>query len=312
MLEKIPCRKAIGEKILELAEKDENIVVITSDARGSATIAEFPKIFPERFVEVGIAEQSAVGIATGLALCGKKPFVFGPACFYSARSLEQVKNDVAYTDANVKIIAVSGGVSYGPLGSTHHSFHDIAVMRAIPNIVVILPCDATEASHLLERLVELEKPVYLRVGRQPVPIVYKDERVFEIGRSITLMEGGDITIIATGETVWHALEAAKALRREDINPRVIDMHTVKPLDEEAVFKAARETGKIITVEEHSIFGGLGGAVSEFVSQNFPVPVRILGIPDEYPVTGRQEEVYKHYGLDAEGIYKAVMKMLGRI
>jgi len=312
MSKKVPCRKAIGKKILELAEKDESIVVLTSDARGSASIAEFPERFPDRFVEVGIAEQSAVGIAAGLALCGKKPFVFGPACFYSARSLEQVKNDVAYTDANVKIIAVSGGVSYGPLGSTHHSFHDIAVMRAIPNIMIILPCDAIEASCLLEKLVEVEKPVYLRVGRQPVPLIYGSEQDFEIGRSITLMEGEDLTIIATGETVWHALEAAKALKRENVNPRVIDMHTVKPLDEEAVFKAARETGRIITVEEHSIFGGLGGAISEFVSQNFPVPVKILGIPDEYPVTGRQEEVYKHYGLDAEGIYKAAMKMLGRI
>jgi len=304
-------RKGIGEEILRLARQDRDIVVITSDARGSASIVDFPKLFPERFVEVGIAEQSAVGIAAGLALSGKKPFVFGPACFYSARSLEQIKNDIAYTNANVKIIAVSGGVSYGALGSTHHSLHDIAAMRAIPNINVILPCDVTEAVLLLQSLVNEKTPTYMRIGRNPVPVVYKKEREFKVGKAITLMNGSDVTIIATGELVWNALKAGQELEKEGIRARVIDSHTIKPLDGETVLKAARETGRIITVEEHSAFGGLGGAVSELVSQNCPALMRILGIPDKYPVTGNQEEVYKHYGLDAKGICKTALEMLGR-
>jgi len=304
-------RKGIGEEILKLADQDRDIVIITSDARGSASIVDFPKLFPERFVEVGIAEQSAVGIAAGLALSGKKPFIFGPACFYSARSLEQIKNDIAYTNANVKIIAVSGGVSYGALGSTHHSLHDIAAMRAIPNINVILPCDVTEAVLLLKSLVNEKTPAYMRIGRNPVPVIYKEEREFRVGKAITLMNGSDVTIIATGELVWNALKAGQELEKEGIKARVIDSHTVKPLDEKTILKAARETGRIITVEEHSVFGGLGGAVSEFVSQNCPALMKILGIPDEYPVTGNQGEVYKHYDLDAEGIYRAALEMLGK-
>ncbi|MDI3473417.1 MAG: transketolase [Thermotogaceae bacterium] len=305
---KIAIRRAIGEKIIELAKDDKNIVIVTSDARGSAAISEFFEIFPERSIEVGIAEQSAVGVAAGLALSGKKPFVFGPACFYSARSLEQIKNDVAYTNANVKIVAVSGGVSYGPLGSTHHSLHDIAVMRSISNLHVILPSDAIEAIALLEKLLSDSTPTYMRVGRNPV-LVFHDQdeqkKIFEIGKAINLKKGNDLSIIATGEIVWNVMEASKMLENEGIEARVIELHTVKPLDEEEVYKAAKETGLIVTVEEHNIFGGLGGAIAEFVSQNIPVPVKILGIPDEYPVTGKQEEVLKHYGLDSKGIFVTV-------
>jgi len=304
---KVALRKTIGERLLELAKQDEKIVVVTSDARGSAAIADFFKVFPERSIEVGIAEQTAAGVAAGLALCGKKAWVFGPACFYSARNLEQIKNDIAYSDANVKIVAVSGGVSYGPLGSTHHALHDVAVMRAIPNLKVLLPSDAVLAAAILEQLLKDEKPVYMRTGRNPVPVIYSRDEKFEVGRAITLKEGNDITIIATGEVVWRALEAAKILEKEGISARVIDMFTVKPLDEEAVFGAARETGRIVTVEEHSIFGGLGGAVAEFLSQNLPTPMKILGIPDEYPVTGTQDEVLKHYGLAPEGIAKTVLE-----
>lgn len=302
-------RFAIAEKLLELSKNDEKIIVVTSDSRGSAAVSDFFANFPERAVEVGIAEQSAIGIAAGLALSGKKPWVFGPACFYSARSLEQIKNDVAYTGANVKIVGVSGGVSYGPLGSTHHTLHDIAVMRAIPNLWVILPSDAVSAAIITEKLVKLNQPVYIRVGRNPVPIIHTVADELEIGKASVLREGKDVSIVATGEVAWRALEAAKLLDKEGVSAQVIEMHTIKPLDYETVFQAARKTGRIVTIEEHSIFGGLGSAIAEFVSQTIPIPLRILGIPDEYPVTGTQEDVLRHYKLDPIDLCKAILEWL---
>jgi len=298
------------DTLLELAKKDKDIVVLTSDARGSVTLTDFAEQLPEQFVEVGIAEQNSVGIGAGLATCGKKPFVCGPACFLSARSLEQVKVDVAYTHTNVKIIGVSGGVSYGALGASHHSLHDIAVMRAFPGMTVIIPSDARQTKKMTEALVNFEGPVYVRMGRNAVPDVYKDDNfAFEIGKSITLLEGNDISIIASGETVRYALDAGLILKEKGINARVIDMHTLKPLDEKAVLDAAKETGHIITVEEHSIFGGLGSAVCQIVSENNPVPVKVIGIPDETTVTGTSREVFKHYGITGENISKIAIDML---
>ena len=306
----IPCRKIFTDTILEYALKDKNIVAITSDARGSVTLNEFADTLPHQFVEVGIAEQNLVGIGAGLAACGKKAFVCAPACFLSARSLEQIKVDVAYSNTNVKIIGVSGGVSYGPLGSTHHSLHDIAVMRAIPGILVLLPCDIFQTRKMIEALIEYGGPAYVRMGRNPVPNVYTKENVpFTIGKSNIVMEGEDLTIIGTGETVNHALDAALMLKQKNVTAKVIDMHTIKPLDTEAILKAAKETGRIVTVEEHSINGGLGAAISEFVVQNCPVPMNIIGIPDEPVVTGTSEEVFIHYGIDAKGIYNKVIKIL---
>lgn len=310
MTNPIPCRKMFTDTLLELAKKDKDIVVLTSDARGSVTLTDFAEQLPEQFVEVGIAEQNSVGIGAGLATCGKKPFVCGPACFLSARSLEQVKVDVAYTHTNVKIIGVSGGVSYGALGASHHSLHDIAVMRAFPGMTVIIPSDARQTKKMTEALVNFEGPVYVRMGRNAVPDVYKDDNfAFEIGKSITLLEGNDISIIASGETVRYALDAGLILKEKGINARVIDMHTLKPLDEKAVLDAAKETGHIITVEEHSIFGGLGSAVCQIVSENNPVPVKVIGIPDETTVTGTSREVFKHYGITGENISKIAIDML---
>ena len=308
----IPCRKAFTDTLLECALKDKSIVAVTSDARGSVTLDKFAETLPEQFVEVGIAEQDLVGSAAGLATCGKKVFVCAPACFLSARSLEQIKVDVAYSNTNVKIVGVSGGVSYGSLGYTHHSLHDISVMRSIPGITILLPCDIYQTRKMTEFMAKTEGPVYMRMGRGPVPNVYsQDNAPFEVGKANILLEGDDITIIGTGETVRHALDAGLMLREKNVNARVIDMHTVKPLDTEAILSAAKETGRIITVEEHSIYGGLGAAVSEFVVQNCPVPVKILGLPDEPVITGTSQEVFKYYGIDGEGISRAALEMIYR-
>jgi len=296
--------------LLELAREDSDVIAITSDARGSVTLGDFAIQLPQQFVEVGIAEQNEVSIAAGLATCGKKPFVCAPASFLSARSLEQIKIDVAYSNTNVKIIGVSGGVSYGPLGSSHHSLHDIAVMRAIPGISVILPCDIHQTRKMTEALVDYVGPVYVRMGRSAVSDVYtKNDAPFDIGKANIIIEGKDMTIIGTGETVKIALEVGILLNERGISARIIDMHTIKPLDKEVIIKAAKETRHIITIEEHSIYGGLGGAVSEQVVQNFPVSMRIIGIPDEPAITGTSSEIFKHYGLTADNIVNIAVKML---
>lgn len=304
------CRKAFTNTILNKAQDDKDIVVITSDAKGSVTLNEFCAKLPDQFIEVGIAEQNAVSTAAGLSLCGKKPFVCGPACFYSSRSYEQLKVDAAYTKTNVKVIGVSGGVSYGALGTTHHSTQDIAAVRALPDMTIILPCDAAQTRVMTDSLVNYDGPVYVRMGRAAVPSVYEDDNIpFSIGKANTLLDGNDITIIATGEMVYYAFEAGKNLRKLDISARVIDMHTIKPLDKDAIIDAARNTKAIITVEEHNVLGGLGGSVAEVISQNYPVRMSILGIPDENAVSGKSTDVFAHYGLDAEGITKTAKKLL---
>ena len=302
----IACRKAFTSKLLELAKKDKDIIAVTTDARGSVTLNDFASQLPEQLVECGIAEQDAVGISAGLAHSGKKVFCCGPACFYVARALEQVKVDMAYSKNPVTVLGVSGGVAYGALGATHHSLHDIAVLRCFPGMNVFLPCDARQTEQLVEKLVDFPEPAYVRVGRAGVPEVYEnDDYSFEIGKANMLMDGKDMTIIAAGETVWHAFEAGKQLKEKGISARVLDCSSIKPFDTEAVLKAAAETGKIITVEEHSRFGGLGGIVVETIAEN-PVPVKILGIPDENVIHGTNKEIFHHYGLDAEGIVKAAM------
>ncbi len=311
MTSTIACRKMFTDTLLEFAKKDKDIVAVTTDARGSVTLDKFAEELPEQFVEIGIAEQNSVGIGAGLATCNKKPFVCGPACFLSARSLEQVKIDVAYTHTNVKIIGVSGGVSYGALGTSHHSLQDIAVMRAIPGIAVVLPCDIYQTRKLVEMLVKYEGPVYVRMGRNAVPNVYTDDNApFQLGLANVLMDGKDITIIGTGETVRVALDAGDFLKEKGISARVIDMHTLKPLDEKILLEAATETGRIITIEEHNVHGGLGAAVAEVLAQNKPVPMKILGIPDEPTVSGTSAEVFKHYGLTSKNVAEIARKMVG--
>lgn len=309
-MNKISNRQVICDTLMELAKEDKDIMVLTCDSRGSASMGSFANEYPEQFVEVGIAEQDSVGIAAGLATCGKKPYVASPACFLSMRSVEQIKVDVAYSKTNVKLIGISGGVSYGALGMTHHSLQDIAVIRAIPDIAVLLPADRFETKKMIEALQSYNKPAYIRIGRNPVEDVYKNENFeFKIGKANMLHEGNDITIIATGETVKAAVDASNELEAKGIGCRVLSMHTIKPLDEEAIIKAAKETKGIITIEEHSVHGGLGAAVSEVVCQNAPTKMRILAIADEAPITGNTKEVFNYYGLTAENLVNVAQEIL---
>lgn len=302
-------RKAITETLLELGRADKRIFALATDSRGSVTLGDFVKELPNQFVECGIAEQDAVGIAAGLACTGMIPFVCGPASFYSTRSAEQIKVDVAYSHTNVKIIGVSGGVSYGALGGTHHAVQDIALMRAIPGLQVILPADANSAAQMTRVLSKSREPAYVRVGRGDVEDIYPADVPFEIGKAIRLRDGQDAAVIACGEMVAPAMHACDALAAEGIRVKLFDMHTIKPLDTQAVAEAAA-TGFVVTVEEHSVYGGLGGAVSEFLSQNAPVRMKILGLPDETLYSGTNKQVFEHYGLTDEGIAEIIRK--GRI
>lgn len=302
------CRKAFTETLLEIAKTDENIWALATDSRGSVTLTDFAKELPGQFVECGIAEQDAVGIAAGLTLEGKTAFVCGPASFYATRSAEQVKVDVAYSHRDVKVIGVSGGVSYGALGGTHHAVQDIAFMRAVPNLQVFIPADAAQAAAMTKALAYSGEPAYVRMGRGDVKDVYTGECPFEIGKANVLKNGNKAAIIACGEMVYPSLKAAEILADEGIDVTVIDMHTIKPLDESAIIEAAK-TGLIATVEEHSVKGGLGGAVAEVVCEKCPVKMKILGLPDETLYSGTNKEVFEHYGLTAEGIAASIREAL---
>lgn len=291
------CRHAFTATLLEEAQANPSIFAVTSDAKGSVTLGNFEKALPGQFVEIGIAEQNAVGIGAGLARSGKRVFVCGPASFYSARSAEQVKNDVAYANVDVKIVGVSGGVSYGALGSTHHSLHDVALYRAIPNLSIIIPADVHQTEAATAHLARSAGPAYMRLGRAAVPDIYgSTEDAFQFGRANRLAEGADCTIVACGETVYHVLQAQKLLRERGVHCTVLDMPTIKPLDRDAVVQAAQSTGRVVTVEEHSIFGGLGSAVAELLGQECPVPIRVFGFPDEFVPAGESPELYDYYGL----------------
>lgn len=307
----IPNRQVICETLLELAKTDRDIIVLASDSRGSASMAPFAEAYPEQFVETGIAEQNIVGIAAGLAHSGKKSFVTSPACFLSMRSIEQVKVDVAYSATNVKLIGISGGISYGALGMSHHSVQDLAVARAIPGLAVMMPADRHETKKMIEALVEYDGGVYVRIGRNPVEDSYESRNYeFVIGKAVSMREGQDITLIAVGETVRVALDSAELLQQDGVSCRVINMHTIKPLDEEIIRKAALETGRIITIEEHSVYGGLGAAVAEVVVQSHPVPMRIVGIPDEPAIAGKTAEVFEHYGISTSNIRRLALDLMG--
>jgi transketolase len=310
MTPSITCRKMFVDTLFELAKKDRNIIAIATDSRGSVGLEKIVEGLPDQFVDVGIAEQNAIGIGAGLAKCGKKVFVCGPSCFQTARACEQIKVDIAYCQSNVKVVGVSGGISYGALGSSHHSVHDIALIRTMPGMTVILPSDIHQTRKMTEALVDYVGPVYVRFGRDPVPDVYEEGSApFEIGKANVVMQGSDITIIGTGETVRIGLDAAILLGEKGIRARVIDLHTIKPLDVETIIQAARETRGIITAEDHSIYGGLGGTVSEVVVQHCAVPMKIIGVPDEPAITGTQAQIFKHYGVTAENIAQVAAKMV---
>lgn len=304
-MEKETCRGAFSKAILERAREDQDIVVVCTDSRGSASLGTYPEELPEQFVEMGIAEQNAVSVAAGLAAAGKKVYAIGPASFYSMRSAEQVKVDVAYSHNNVKIVGISGGISYGALGATHHSLQDIALMRAIPDLQVEIPSDGEMMRGILDQMLATEKPAYIRLGRGAVPTIYGKEQFFQIGKAIRWFQGTDAAIIACGQMVYRAIEAARQLREEGIEISVWDMHTIKPIDEEAVLTAARECGRILTLEEHSVYGGLGGAVAEIIGEQHPVPLKIEGIPDRDLPNGEDTEVFAYLDMDTKGIVKKI-------
>ncbi len=305
-----PNLDAFAETLQELAESDRRVLAVTSDSRGSGRLGPFAAALPHRIVEVGIAEQNLVGIAAGLASSGKVVFAVSPACFLTARALEQIKNDVAYADNAVTLVGISAGVSYGALGSTHHSLHDLAALRAIHNVDLVVPADNFETRQAVRAAAAAEHPVYLRFGKLPMLDMHDGSARFEIGKAILLRDGRDVAFLASGETVVHARLAAELLQGEGLSCRVLSMHTVKPLDAEAVLRAGRECRAMITVEEHLVHGGLGEACAAVLLQGAAAPrLKIVGIPHEYTVTGSQADIFRHYGITMEGLAGTARRLL---
>ena len=309
-MNKTPNRAVMCEVLKEAAAKDPDVVVLCSDSRGSASLTSFAEAFPDQFVEVGIAEQNLVSIAAGLASCGKKAFAASPASFITTRSYEQCKVDCAYSGTNVKLIGISGGVSYGALGMTHHSAQDIAAMSAIPGMRVYLPSDRHQTRKLFEALLQDRQTAYIRLGRNPVEDVYEENNIpFEMNRATVLAEGTDVLLVACGEMVKPVQDAVKLLREAGISAGALDMYCVKPLDTESLLKAARGKKLIVTAEEHAPFGGLGSMVAQAVSTHDPRRVLCLALPDAPVITGTSREVFDYYGLSAKGIADTVKKAL---
>lgn len=310
-MSKIPNRQAICNVLCRAAETNKDITVLCSDSRGSSSMTDFFKRFPEQSVEIGIAEQNLVSIGAGLALCGKKVFAASPACFLASRSYEQVKVDVAYNNTDVKLIGVSGGVSYGALGATHHSLQDIAAFCALPDMRVYLPCDAYQTERLTEELLKDDKPAYIRVSRTSSPDIYDENAAFVLNKAHSFGKIGEceVALIACGEMVYNALHAQKILNDRGISASVTDMYCLKPFDDEAVISAVKNAKLVVTVEEHSPFGGLGALTSQVISTNCPKRTIFLSLPDGHITAGTNAQIFKHYGLDGTGIAKAVTEAL---
>ncbi len=303
--------EVFAQTLEELAAADKDIIVVTSDSRGSGKLGPYGQKYPKQIVEIGIAEQNLVGVAAGLASAGKKVFAVSPACFLTARSLEQIKNDIAYSDNPVKAIGISAGVSYGALGSTHHSLHDFAVLRAVNNIIIAAPADNYETAEAIKLAAKTNHPIYLRFGKKVMPALPANDAPFEFGKGRIVKDGADVALIGTGETVYPALKAAEILEKEHgISALVVSMHTIKPLDYDLLADITRRCKAIVTIEEHSVNGGLGEACASFLLQHKAyMPFKILGIPDEYTVTGSQTEIFAHYGLTDKGIAKEAIALL---
>lgn len=302
-------RQAICDVLLREAEKDRDIVVLCSDSRGSASLGEFAKKYPEQFVEVGIAEQNLVSVAAGLAACGKKAFAASPASFLSTRSYEQAKIDVAYSNTNVTLIGISGGISYGALGMSHHSCQDIAAFTALPDMRVYLPSDRFQTAKLIEALLKDQKPAYVRVSRSATEDVYDASMEFVLNQANEVKDGTDVTLIACGEMVPYAVKAAQLLEQSGIQAGVLDMYCLKPLDEAAVVKCAKRSKLLVTLEEHSIYGGLGSLVAQTVAEKHPCRVKQIALPDGHLIPGTNKEAFAYYHMDAPGIAETVKAAL---
>ena len=305
-VKKIATRESYGNALVDCAEDFPQLVVLDADLAGATKTGIFKKAYPDRHIDCGIAECNMTGIAAGLATCGKIPFISSFAMFAAGRNFEQVRNSIGYPHLNVKIGATHAGISVGEDGATHQCNEDIALMRTIPGMVVINPCDSVEAKAAVKAAYEHNGPVYLRFGRLAIPVINDEENYhFELGKGIVLKEGTDVTIIATGLCVNESMEAAKMLEADGISAEVINIHTIKPLDEELVLSSAKKTGKVVTVEEHSVIGGLGSAVADVLSEKEPTRMIKIGINDVFGESGPAVELIKKYGLDAESIYKKV-------
>ncbi len=308
-MNKIATREAYGKALLELGAENKDIVVLDADLSKSTKTNGFAEKYPERFFDMGIAEADMIGTAAGLATCGKIPFASSFAVFATGRTYDQIRDSVCYSNLNVKIAATHAGLSVGEDGATHQSVEDINLMRGLPNMTVLVPADAVSAGRLVKLAAGYKGPVYIRLGRPGIPVIYDDAQQFEIGRAIRIKEGKDISIIATGIMVAKALKAADVLKKEGITADVIDMHTIKPIDKDMIIDTARKTGRVVTCEEHSIYGGLGSAVCEVLSENYPARVRRVGVKDTFGESGTPDAVIKKYGLTAEDIVKAAREML---
>ena len=303
------CRDAYAKTLEEMAASDVRVAVVINDSLSSAKMKDFKAKYPERFVNVGIAEQNMVGVGNGLANGGMIPYLCGASCFLTARAMEQVKVDLAYSKANVRICGMSSGMAYGQLGPTHHSIEDMAWMRILPNMTIIVPADPVETAAAMRYSLEHTGPMFLRISRIPVRKVHSDDYTFQLGKAVVLREGNDVTLIANGVVVSRALDAAELLAEKGMQARVLNMSSVKPIDREAIVKAARETKGIVTAEEALTAGGLGGAVAEVLALEHPARMRMLGLPDTFAPTGTAEFLLDHFGISAEGMTKAALELV---
>ncbi len=310
MSKKIATRESYGRALKDLAESNKNVVVLDADLSKSTKTAEFKAVAPERFFNMGIAEANMMGVAAGMSTCGKIPFVSTFAMFAAGRAFEQIRNSICYPRLNVKVCATHAGLTVGEDGASHQAIEDLSLMRSIPNMTVINPSDDVEAQAAIKAVVEFNGPCYVRLGRAAVNVINDNaDYKFEIGKGVTLKEGNDVTIIGTGIMVDTAIEAAEMLKNEGINARVLNIHTIKPIDAELLIKAAKETGAIVTAEEHSVIGGLGSAVSEVLAEEYPVPVLKVGVMDKFGESGKPNELLEAYGLTAKNVVEKAKKAI---
>ena len=302
-------RKTFGEAVIEAAEKNPDVVVLSADSSSGSGLGAFPSRFPDRHFEFGIMEQGVIGYASGLATTGKIPVFAAIAPFVTARPFEMFRNDLGYMDQNVKVVGRCAGLTYDQLGSTHHSIDDVAIIRTIPGVTVINPGDPVTIKKAVHAMIEHKGPCYLKIGSPKMPVLYPEDIDFKLGKGIVMHDGRDVTLIGTGTVLSKAVGAAKLLEEAGISVRLIDIHTIKPLDRDLILAAARETGRIVTVEEHFVAGGLGSAIAELCSQEYPVKMKMIGLPDQYASNGPYEELLRKYGLQSDQICETIIKFL---
>jgi transketolase len=302
-------RKTYGEAVIEAAEKNHDVVVLSADSSSGSGLGAFPSRFPDRHFEFGIMEQGVIGYASGLATTGKIPVFAAIAPFVTARPFEMFRNDLGYMDQNVKVVGRCAGLTYDQLGATHHSIDDVAIIRTIPGVTVINPGDPVTIKKAVHAMIEHKGPCYLKIGSPKMPVLYAEDIVFKLGKGIVMHDGRDVTLIGTGTVLSKAVGAAKLLEEAGISVRLIDIHTIKPLDRDLILAAARETGRIVTVEEHFVAGGLGSAIAELCSQEYPVKMKMIGLPDQYASNGPYEELLRKYGLQSDQICETIIKFL---